>query len=81
MTDPNNITTKVETVDQLIEHLETKLDLLKQWKENHDASQELADGGCLDESDGFDDKCIEIEEHFEEEYGIKFDSFGDMYDG
>ena len=72
--------TKVETVDELIEQISTKLALLKEWKENHEASLELAEGGCLEKSDGFDDRCIEIEEHFEEEYGIKFDSYGDIYE-
>ena len=69
---------KVETVDQLIEQKQNQIELLKEWKENHLASLELAEGGCLDESDGFDDRCIEIEELFEKEYGIKFDSYGDI---
>ena len=72
--------TKVETVDELIDQVSKKLALLTEWKENHDAAQELADGDCLDASDGFDDRCIEIEEYFEEEYDIKFDSYGDMYE-
>jgi len=97
---------QIETVDHLIEHIESrlgslisdsttisdeeitcidrdkeKLALLKEWKENHDASIVLSEGDCFDESDKIDDRCIEIEEHFEREYGIKFDSCGDMYEG
>ena len=88
--------TQLETVDELVEYLnkkaddltsegdiarnEEKLELLKEWQDNHFASIELADGGCLDKSDKLDDRCIEIEEHFEIEYGIKFDSYGDMYE-
>jgi hypothetical protein len=70
---------KLNTVQELIEYNETKLELLKEWKENAEAAKELADGGCLDESDEFDNRCIEIEEYFEVEYGIRFDSYGDIY--
>jgi len=73
--------TRVDTVDALIEQCEKKLELLKEWKECHLAAVELADGGCFTESDHiYDDRCIEIEEYFEEEYNIKFDSYGDMYE-
>lgn len=73
--------TKAETVNELIDQLETKLELLKEWKANHEAAVELAEGGCFDESDQiYDNRCIEIEEHFEEEYNIKFDSYGDIYE-
>lgn len=64
--------------DEQRERNETKLTLLKEWKENHNASIELSDGGCYDKSDKIDDRCIEIEEHFEREYDIKFDSYGDI---
>ena len=70
---------KVETVDGLIVELNLQLRLLKEWKKNNEAALELAAGDCLDESDGFDDRCIEIEEHFEREYKIKFDSYGEIY--
>jgi len=81
--DTNNNTTKmskIDTVNELLEHIQKKQNLLLEWKENHDAALELAEGGCLDKSDKFDDRCIEIEEYFEDIYGITFDSYGDMYE-
>ena len=60
---------KGETVSELIEHITEKLEYLKEWQENEEALQELADGGCLDEDDGFD----EIFENIEETLAVKFD--------
>jgi sugar-specific transcriptional regulator TrmB len=78
-TPPSTIlSNKLDTVDELLVELEKKVALLLEWKENAEAAQELSDGGCLEafKSEGFDDRCIEIEEHFENEYGICFDSYG-----
>ena len=72
--------TKAETVSELIEQLETKLDLLKEWQECMAKAVALSDENKFEESDKIDDRCIEIEDYFEEEYGIKFDSSGDMYE-
>jgi hypothetical protein len=70
---------KEDTVDELVEQLETKLELLREWQIAIGEAKTLAAAGKFDESDAIDNRAIEIEEHFEEEYGIKFDSYGDMY--
>ena len=38
---------------------------------NAEASQELADGDCLDENDGLDEKCQDIEETLNTEFNIE----------
>lgn len=61
------------TVNELISHIEAKLELLNAWIATNNAWQELADGDALDSTDGkFIDKEYErIEEELEVEYGIQ----------
>ena len=70
---------KCETVEQLIEYNEGKLELLREWQTTVAKAKELAEQNRFEESDQLDDRCIEIEDIFEEEYGIRFDSYGDTY--
>jgi len=73
--DINNVAKdKAETVSELVDYNEKKLALLKEWQENAEAEQELAEGACLDETDGFDERCIEIEDILESDFDIKLDS-------
>ena len=64
-------TIKHTTVGNLIDYNEKKLPLLKEWQQSAEAYQELADGACLDATDGYGERCKEIEEEYEEEYGVK----------
>lgn len=66
-----------ETQEQ-IERDETKVGLLKEWQDLRAKALFLSNQNRFEESDAIDDRCIEIEEHFEVEYDIEFDSFGEV---
>ena len=71
---------KIATVENLIEINNEKLSLLREWQENIKKAKELSNINTK-ESDKYDDRCIEIEEHFEAEYDLEFDSYGELTRG
>ena len=71
----------ITEVDMLIDHLESKVALLKDWRSISavlDSPKNIArlDAGKFEKSDQIDDKRLVIEDMLLEDYDLEIDSYG-----
>ena len=67
-----------EEIQAQVDYDEEKLGLLKEWRALSEQADDYADQNRFEDSDTVDDRRIEIEEIFEAEYGLEFDSYGEI---